>query len=301
MISHTFYRSKFADIFHIIQKMNLFKKFSLTSFVFFASLALVRAQTDWKTWDAAHLSFGITKKLSSKLVYMKSFDMTNSWKNDFNQATWQTDYDFNRRFSLRAALVSTFSTDTSEFTTRFLMRGTYTKRFAKKYNWSNGLQLERHALNESRYRYRIIYVTRFAPSKRIKFLKLAPSVSYMLYYNIGGDPIQYYDDEGNKTVRQSPNGFHRGRLYVNLNSKITKSLSLSLYYMRQNEFNFLTPADRRMNYVKPGGTTVRRPFDQYQVLGLSLMYNVNLYKSNKKTKAKPNGTDQKDNNLRRDL
>lgn len=272
--------------------------FTSVLFIGFIS-GTAHAQTEWKTWDAAHLSFGLTKKLSAKLVYMESFNMTNSWKNEFSQTTFQTDYDFNKKFSVRGAVVTTFSSSSSP--TRFLLRGTYTARIAKKFNWSNALQFERHTLQEDRYRYRIIYVTRFAPAKRLKFLRLAPSVSYMLYYNIGGDPIQYYDDQGDKTVSQPPNGFHRGRIYVNLNSKITTNFSVSLYYMRQNEFNFLTPADRRMNYVKPGGTTVRRPFDEYNVLGLSLMYNFNLYKSKKKVKSKKNATDQKDNNLRRDL
>jgi hypothetical protein len=282
--------------------MKLLKVSLLAIFAFFATSYDARSQSEWKTWDAMHFSVGITKKLSTKLVYLKSFNMTNNWKNEFNQATWQTDYDFNKRFSVRASLVSNFSTDTAEYTTRFLVRGTYTKRIAKKFNWSNALQLELHSANETRYRNRIIYVTRFAPVKRLKFLKLAPSISYMLYYNIGGNPIQYYDETGLiKTVRQSPDGFHRGRLIINLNSKITKSISLSLYYMNQKEFNFLVPADRKMNYVRPGRTTVYRAFDNYNVIGLSLMYNINLYKSKKTSKSVRNATSQKDDNLRRDL
>lgn len=259
----------------------------------------------WKTWDAAHMSFSFSKKLSAKLVYNKSFEMTNSWNNDFNQATFQTDYDINKHFSVRGAMVYTYYGSNS--TIRGLVRGTHSFNISNKISWSNGLQFEYHNSNESRYRERIIYVTRVGLTKRLKFLKLAPSVSYMLYYNIGGDPIQYYDDAGNKSVKQAANGFHRGRVYMNLNSKISKNFSVSLYYMKQNEFNFLCPKDREINYVKPGGTTVRRPYDKYNVAGLSLMYNFKLYKSKKKSsnskskKSSNNAPDKKDIHLQRDL
>jgi hypothetical protein len=124
--------------------------------------------------------------------------------------------------------------------------------------------------------------SRLALRKRLDFLHLLPSASYSLFYNMGGNPIQYYDAEtGLATVKQTPDGFHRGRLMLNLNSKISDHFSLSVYYMAQREFNLLTPDARKINIVKPATGKLVRAFDDFNTAGLTLSYDINLYHSNK--------------------
>ena len=149
-------------------------------------------------------------------------------------------------------------------------------------NWSNAVQAEIHSKSETRYHYRFIYTTRISPKKRLDFLNLSPSVSYSLFYNIGGSPIQYYDNQTKeKTVRQTPDGFHRGRLQFNLNSKVTKHFSVAVYYMMQREFNLFVSDYHRMNITKPTTGRIVRAFDNFNVLGLTLQYDIDLYAKKK--------------------
>jgi hypothetical protein len=169
---------------------------------------------------------------------------------------------------------------------RFVLRGTYKIPLADVLNWSNSIQGEIHSSNEIRYRYRLIYITRLATKKRLDFLRLSPSASYSLFYNIGGDPIQYYDNNEVAIVNQTPDGFHRGRLSLNLNSKITRNMTLSVYYMMQREFNLFTDDYHNINIVNPvTGKTVRR-FQDYNVIGTTLSFDLNLYKKKKKSTKK---------------
>lgn len=116
-------------------------------------------------------------------------------------------------------------------------------------------------------------------------MRLLPSVGYSLFYNIGGNSIQYYDSKtGLPAVRQTPDGFHRGRLMLNLNSKISKSFSLSVYYMMQREFNLFTPEYRAMNIVKPTNGRIVRPFDDFNVIGMTANFDIDLYKKKVTTK-----------------
>jgi hypothetical protein len=143
------------------------------------------------------------------------------------------------------------------------------------------VQGEIHSANETRFRNRIIYITRLSNKKRLDFLHLNLSASYWLFYNIGGSPIRYFDKAGAVVTRKSPDGFHRGRLILAANSKLSKHLSLSVYYMRQQEFNFLSNEYRKVNVVNPNTGRIARAFDDYNVAGITLSYNIDLYKLKK--------------------
>jgi len=240
------------------------------------------AQTEWRNWSSINVNASVNKKLDISGSHLRSYVMTDSFMNNFNQSTLQADYDLNKRISLRGSVLLTSFPGQANQTIRFIGRLSYTRRLLKKINWTNALQLEYHTNNETRYRARAILVTRFALRKRITPLKLSPSISYLLFYNVGGDSIRYYDQSGNVIARNTPDGFHRGRLFINLNTKISSHLSLSLYYMRQSEFNLFTPPTRKMNVVNPNTGRVARPFDDYHVAGITLQYNFKTYKKKKK-------------------
>ena len=246
------------------------------------NLPSARAQTEWRNWSSINVNASINKKLDISGSHLRSYVMTDSFMNNFNQSTLQADYDLNKRISLRGSVLLTTFPGQANPTIRYISRFSYTRRLFKKINWTNALQLEYHSSNEMRYRARAILVTRFALRKRITSLKLSPSISYLLFYNIGGDSIRYFDPAGNVIARNTPDGFHRGRLFINLNTKISNHFSLSLYYMRQSEFNLFTPPTRKMNVVNPNTGRVARPFDDYHVAGITLQYNFKTYKKKKK-------------------
>jgi hypothetical protein len=278
---------------------------------------MANAQSEWKNWNSAVVTGNISKKWSMRLGVLQSFLLTDNYRREFGQYAFQTDYFFNKHFSLRTGTLWTYSPspdEANDYKIRYYLRGSWKSKLNKTFNLTNALQVEHHLQNqnsswiqpEGRYSERIIYVARLALNKRLKFnnnlrflnkLQLAPSVSYWLYYNIGGDSISYFNDAGKRVARQQPNGFHRGRLIVNINSKITDNLSLSLYYMNQSEFNFLCPEYRRINSVRPAtnpfGYYVYRPYDDYNVIGLSAMFNFDLYKKKKSSSKKSTSSKNK--------
>ncbi|MEK7226408.1 MAG: DUF2490 domain-containing protein [Bacteroidota bacterium] len=239
-------------------------------------------QQEWKNWNTAQLNFSLTKKLDMKLSHMRAFDISTGFNPDFNQSSVHLNYDITKKADINACYTFGGSNSLSDGGSRVSLKLGYKVRLAKVVNWSNSIQGEVHSKSETRYQYRFIYSTRLSPRKRLDFLNLSPSVSYSLYYNIGGNPIQYYDSKtGVPTIKQTADGFHRGRLMLNLNSKISSSFSISVYYMSQQELNLFTPENRRMNIVKPTNGKVVRAFDNFNVVGLTLACELRLYKSKK--------------------
>ncbi len=250
--------------------------------IFLFAAATTYSQTDLKNWNTAQLNLSLTKKLDLRLSHLRAFDITNGYKSDFNQSSVHLSYDLTKKIDVSAGYTFGGSNSLTDGGSRISAKLGYKIKLADVLSWSNSVQGEIHSLSETRYHYRIIYSTRLSPRKRLEFLNLSPSLSYSLFYNIGGSPIQYYDSKtGAPTVKQTPDGFHRGRFIINLNSKITKHFSVGIYYMMQREFNLFTSEFRKMNITKPITGKIVRAFDNYNVLGLSLQYDINLYAKKK--------------------
>lgn len=259
-------------------------KYFLTLITLFVGLKSF-GQTEWKNWNSLKLNLSLTKKLDLQFSHLRSYDIKNNYSSDFNQSSVQFDYDFTKRVSLSGGAVLG-SLSAADGANRLVLRGTFKIHLADALTWSNSIQGEVHSSNETRYRYRGLYITRLGTKKRLNFLRLSPSVSYSLYYNIGGNQIQYYDKSETPVVRQSPDGFHRGRLSVNLNSKINNHLSFSLFCMMQQEFNLFSGEYRKMNIVNPTTGKTVRPFENYNVIGATLSFDFKLYKKKSKSKKK---------------
>src|SRR6266496_52344 len=238
-------------------------------------------QSEWKNWDGVNLNLGVTRKIDIEVSHLRAYNISQSFLNSFNQWGIGMDYDFTKKLSAKIGYKLTSFPSGSVSTNRFLARGTYKIHLAKVISWSNAIQGEVNAAAGKGNYYRIIYMTRFAPRKRLNFLRLSPSVSYWLYYNIGGNAIQYFDEAGSPLVKETPDGIHRGRFTLNLNSKINNNLSLSLYYMNQHEFNLV---GNDINVVDPNTGKVARPFNNFHVAGLSLAFSFDLYKKKSRQK-----------------
>jgi hypothetical protein len=229
------------------------------------------AQTEWKNWNAINVEATFLKKAELQLGHMRSYNISNQFKNEFNQTAVQFGYMYNRKWFFSSGIQFIKPVAATETRTRIFIRAAHTTRLLnKKINWANSLRVENNSSNENRFRQRVIIGSRLSLRNRISFLNLTPSVSYNLFYNIGGNAISYYDLDNKLIKRNNPNGFHRGRLTVNINSKVNKYLRLNVFVMSQREFNLLSSQTRKINVYDPVRAKIIRPFDNYNVIGATL-------------------------------
>jgi len=239
------------------------------------------SQSKWRSWNSATVNVGITKKLDFRLNHLRSYDLNNHFSNTFNQTSASLSYDLSRKISFLGGAMITQSPLSSKSSNRYYLRLSHKTTVMHWASLSNSIQGEINSIDETRFRNRLIYIVRVSNKKRFDFLDLTLSATYWLYYNIGGNKIRYYNNTGNIIARNSPDGFHRGRLYLNANSKISRSFSISLYYMNQQEFNLFTPELRKVNVANPVSGKITRQFDNFNTIGLSLIYDINLFKTKK--------------------
>ncbi|MER3498676.1 MAG: hypothetical protein C4308_08625 [Chitinophagaceae bacterium] len=244
--------------------MRLTKLMKNTFFIFLVFCSFSSYGQDWKNWNSLSVDLAFSKKLELGLSHLRSYNINDGYSNGFNQTSIDASYDFTKHFSVKTGFALTGFAADAVVSQKYFGRATYKISFADAVNWNNGLQGEMHTASGKGNSYRIIYITRFGLKHRMSFLNLSPSIAYWLFYNIGGNAIQYYDESGSPLVKESPDGLHRGRFIWNLNSKINKNLSLSLFYMNQHQFNLL---GNDINVVNPGTGKVTRPFKNYQVAG----------------------------------
>lgn len=258
--------------------------------LFFLSGFNMYAQNNLKSWNSAQLELSLTKKLDMRFSHLRAYDINNGFSSDFSQSSAHLDYDFTKRFSMSAGAVLG-SLSAADDANRATLRATFKTPVADVLTWSNSIQGEIHSANQNRYRERIVLIARLGAKNRLDFLRLSPSVSYSLYYNIGGSPIQYYDKNEQPVIQQTPDGFHRGRLSFNMNSRIAKHFSFTVYYMMQREFNLLTDDYHKINVADANTGKIIRPFNDYNVIGTTMSFNFDLYKKKKNSAKKVKKSD----------
>lgn len=245
------------------------KKSYLTAgiLILFSSKAI--SQTEWQNWNGVNVNASLTKKAGVSVGHTRSYNISEKYKNQFNQTAIQFSYEITKKWDVFGGVQFISPAFKRDVRTRLHVRAAHTMRLSKKVNWTNSLRFETNSKNENRFRQRVAVSTRIGLRKRLDFLNLAPSLSYTLFYNIGGNPINYYDKAGVVLINQTPDGFHRSRITATLNSKINNYLRISLYYMRQQEFNFLTKETRSMNVYDPVKQKISRPFNNFNCIGLT--------------------------------
>jgi hypothetical protein len=240
----------------------------------FLQLSKSQAQTDLKAWGTASFQLPAGKKSTLSIEHLRSYNTSQKWENEFNQVQGRLGVDLGHEIDLYVGDLITLTPGSNEIKNRVFVRGTHKIKLGKTLRWQNGLQAEMHSKNENRYQYRFVVSSRFNLKKRFSSLKLAPSVTGFVFYNIGGKELQYYDNNKQPVVKQTPDGFHRARLLFNLNSKINDRFNIGLYYMVQREFNFLNDPTHHINYFNPVTRKIVRPFENYNVAGLTLGINL---------------------------
>ncbi|HWJ92029.1 MAG TPA: DUF2490 domain-containing protein [Flavisolibacter sp.] len=228
-------------------------------------------QKEWQNWNAIGFKIPIGKTVDLRLNELASLSPGNAYALKFAQSSAALSIDLTKTLALRFGdQLNYVPGSTNALRNRLFVQGSIENKFSRFLKAEHSLQAEFHNKTEARYHQRYIFTNSLSLRSRFSPLRLRPSVSYSLYYNVGGTPIQYYDQIGEPTVSRTPDGFHRGRFYARLNSRISTHVQLTLYYMNQSEFNFLTPDDKKINAFNPATGKISRPFEDYNVAGLSL-------------------------------
>lgn len=249
-------------------------KFKLTGIFLLLFTGVMQGQT-WQSWNSVGVDIGLSEKLTLEAKELVSFDPSNSFSTNFMQTSLALNYRINSAFTIEGGdQLNIIPGSSRPVRNRVYARGTYTWRFSDAIKSTHAMQVEFHGDNEIRYDQRVIFINGISTRNRLTALNIRPSLSYWLYYNIGGDLVQYYDESGDKVVQQAATGFHRGRLYFSLNSRLTDYLNLSFYLMQQKEFNLFTSEYREINVLNPNTGNIARDFSNYNVVGLSLNFNV---------------------------
>lgn len=240
-----------------------------------SSPGLAYGQYSTRLWNNFTLGAPITQNWSARLSYMKS---TNLNSGDFNTAfNWYSirlnyKYDLNWNFNFGVACMELPLVDRT--TTRVFAEGTYRIILSRRLVLKNSLQMEWHNKEEYRFDYRAIWSSRIGLRRRLEFLKVAPSLTYSLFFNAGGTPIQYFDEIGEKIARNPSLGIHRGRVQANFNFKLNPLMRLSVFYINQHEFNLAFSETRRINVLNPNTGRIQRPFNNQHIIGTTLSFNI---------------------------
>jgi hypothetical protein len=246
-------------------------KISLLAIAIFLANPL-QAQEKTRVWNTFSLGMPLTDKLDARVAYLHSTDITDEIKNNFNWYQVRLAYRINSTWSTRVGTAWLSIPSSNRTTNRLFVNAIYRKKLNRRLVLRSGVQFETHSQEERRFDHRVILSNRLGLRKRLDFLGVAPSLTYSLFYNIGGGNIRYFNDEGEEIARKPANGFHRGRILANFNFKISDPIRLSLYYMHQHEFNLGFSATNKINVLNPNTGRIQRPFNNYHVIGMSVSY-----------------------------
>lgn len=256
--------------------MNVSFKVFLTALAIMGFYLMSCAQAkEWQTWTSINLKVPLSKKVGFSVSQLASFSPNEAYAVGFLQTSAAVSVNVSKNISLRIGdQLNNIPGKSNPLRNRIYLRGTLSNKVVNFLNLSHGLQAEWHDKNETRYRQRYIFINRVSLRKRFSALALRPSIAYSLYYNVGGNALQYYDKSGSPTVKQTADGFHRGRFSASLNSRISRHFQASIYYINQEEFNFLSSDDRNINVVNPATGRISRPYNNFQAIGLTLQFTI---------------------------
>ncbi|WP_422079406.1 DUF2490 domain-containing protein [Ulvibacterium sp.] len=246
----------------------------LPLFFFIVTNTNLVAQEDLKVWTGHSWSTKITNEWRIRAGQLYLFDENMDLTSLQNSA--RIDYRFNRRFRVGFGYIR--SSDPADPDQQ--ARNRIETRFRLSQRWgklriAHTLRPEWHFPERSKFEYRIRYALRLHAGDWGLPLDITPYLTNELHYYLDGRPFQYRDNNGDKLVRQSPNGLHAHRIRLGVRFRPFKRASASLSFMRQTEFNIGSPY-RRLNVQDPRNGEIKRRFNNFSVLAFSFFYSINL-------------------------
>lgn len=247
--------------------------FFLLALGLWLSPKIASAQYETRIWNSYSIGVPLTENLDIKGSFLKSLDPSGQEiETSFNWYALKLGYQINKDWALDFGTAWMHLPSSNRTTNRIFVEGTHRLKLDKKFVLRNSLQFETHNDQEPRFDYRFILSSRIGLRKRLDFLNVAPSLTYSLFYNIGGAPVRYFNEQGEEYAREAADGFHRGRITANFNFKISDPIRLSLYYTNQHEFNLVLSETNKINVLNPNTGRIQRPFSNQHIIGIALSY-----------------------------
>ncbi|BDS10010.1 hypothetical protein [Aureispira anguillae] len=259
-----------------------------------------------KSWFGYSVNVNIGKRFKGKFAQLYSVDLP-----DARFGFMQTDVTLAYKLTGRHYLQIEFSSAQYPWRSRHINFGfsnnplglTSYQRLTLNYNVShkllkknNHLKLKHYAVAQlffpqpEKHRVRFIYTLRIYYANKKWPWRISPYLASSLYYYLGGRPIIYYNNEGQITGYNSPNGYHRFRVKTGFSFRPFKNVlfNCTLYVIFQWEFNTGIFPNTDINYKRPisldnvsypfNPTSIKtqQPFNNYTAIGLHLSYRIKV-------------------------
>jgi hypothetical protein len=239
---------------------------------------------NFKNWYLGSVNLKLSKTNSISLGHLSSFDA-----DGYDYGFMQNRLNFNHKFGkswtgtigYAHSIIGVGDDDPTTFSRVHLAASHRLKH--NHLRIQNKVQLEQYFTQLPKYRSRAILSTKWQYYDKNLPLRLSPYVKHQVFYYQGGEEIPYeldpedIEDGEERFIEQSPNGWHRYRFTTGVKARLSPELSLTLFYTLQREFNTGLDPFREINVENPSGGKTLQPFNNYSLLGVSLVYTFKLY------------------------
>ncbi|MDN5211347.1 DUF2490 domain-containing protein [Fulvivirgaceae bacterium BMA12] len=192
------------------------------------------------------------------------------------QNSLNVSYRYTKRVRLGFGYLKSINPQSTSGRSRNRLTGRVDYRIRLENFWiQNAFRVEWHFPERSKFQYRLRYAFRIHPRGLDLPLRARPFVTNEFHYYLSGRPLWYRDEQGEKVIRQSPNGLHAHRLTLGLRITPVKRLNVTFRFMRQTEFN-LGNKYRKINVEDPRDGRIRRRFNNFSALVVTGAYRLKL-------------------------
>ena len=245
---------------------------------------------DFKNWYIVNFNLRVSKKTTIKVSQLSSFD-SKGYKMKFGQSSLSISNKLSKDWKIGGGYSFSLIKGTSSSSVYHRAHANLTHGFKLgKFKFSNTLQFEKYFPKLQKFGSRLVVTNKVSYRNNNWPLKLSPYVKNQFYYYKGGKEITYWldefelmesqeldEEESENSIEQSPNGWHRYRITGGVRMKISKPIALSIFFTKQIEFNTGLSPYREINVPNQSGTSIKRKFNNYSLLGLSLTYTLKTY------------------------
>lgn len=242
---------------------------------------------DFKNWFITGVNVRVSKATTLKLNRLNSYDVK-GYRAGFNQTSFGAAHRLNKKWEIGGAYAysTIIGSRTKTNYHRISAYVSHRKKFGK-FQMKNTVQLEKYFPIQPKFGARAVLSNKWSYSNKKWPLRLSPYVRNQLYFYQGGEPIVYWlpeeeievneEGETEEFIEQSPNGWHRYRFSIGVRAKANKNIALSLFYTKQIEFNTGFAPYRELNVYNRSQTRRKRPFNNYSLVGMSIVYTLKTY------------------------
>ena len=240
--------------------------------------------SDFKNWYIVGLNIRTSPKNTVSFSHLSSFDVQN-YQHGFMQNQVALSRNLGKRWTGQLGYAhSTIMRTTRPNTTyhRIHLRAQHQVKLGR-FRMQNRLQVEKYFPSLQKFGARAVFSNKWSYYNRDLPLRISPYIRNQVFYYQGGSPITYWlpatdiEDGGPNSISQAPNGWHRYRLSIGARMRLQRNLYLSIFYTLQREFNTGLAPYRELNVPNKSGTRIKRPFNSYSLVGVSLNYTIKTY------------------------